>query len=175
MSDENIAPEEVVEAQVVNMTESSAETVKAEMVRMKQSGANSIFADEIGMTQSGAVGVKAQTVSAHESGMVSLKAEEVNIAQGGAGVIQAENVHIQGNAALVIGNDVEIQNGYSLAVASQNLRAERVETILLLAGNVEGEVHTMVDTRDAVLIGVLGGVVSGIFLLLGKLLFGRKK
>ena len=175
MSDENVAPKEEVEAQVVNMTEAGADTVKAEMVRMQQSGANSIFADEMGMTQSGAVGVKAQTLSAHESGVVALQADEVNLAQSGVVVLNADDVYLQGRVGVVVANNVEVKESAVLTVASQNLRAERIETKILLAGSVEGEVHTVVDTREAVLIGLIGGVVSGIFLLLGRFLFGRKK
>ncbi len=68
-----------------------------------------------------------------------------------------------------------MQDGYSLAVASQNLRAERVETLILLAGNVDGDVTTLIDTRGAILAGLLGGIVSGLFLLMGNLIVRRRK
>ena len=175
MSEENIIPEELIESEVVNLTETGAETIQAEQVRMQQSGANNIFADEIEMSQSGAAGIKAHTISMQESGAVALKAEDVTMSQSGAVVLQADDVRLQGNVAVVVANHVELEDSAVLAVASQSLRAERIETILLLAGNVEGEVHTVVDTRDAILIGLLGGMISGVFLLMGKFLFRRNK
>ncbi len=175
MSDPKIDSNESEDPQVVNLTNAGTETIKADLVRMYQSGANNIFADEVGMKESGVVGMKAHTVSAHQSGVIALKADEVNIAQGGAVVVQANDVHIQGNAGLVAATEVSMQDGYSLAVASQNLRAERVETLVLLAGKVEGDVTTLIDTRGAILAGLLGGIVSGLFLLMGKLIFRRRK
>ena len=175
MSDPKTDSEESKDPQVVNLTNTGAETIKADLVRMHQSGASNIYADEVGMKESGAVGTKAHTVSAHQSGIVTLKAEDVKMAQSGAGVVQANNIHIQGNAGLVTGNTVAMRDGYSLAVAGRDVSTERVETLVLLAGNVEGDVTTLIDTRGAILAGLLGGIVSGLFLLMGKLIFRRRK
>jgi len=67
-----------------------------------------------------------------------------------------------------------MQDGYAVTVASQKVRAERIETMILLAGEVEGDVNTLIDTQGAILAGVLGGVVSGLILLIGKMLFRHK-
>ena len=173
MTEENVAPEE----DVLEMQEEGVETIQAEKINMSQSGANSIFADEIFMEQSGAVGLKAHTVSMQESGAVALEAEDVTISDGGVLLLQADNVQVSGATTVggVLANNVKLQEGAILAVASQNLRAERIDTKILLAGSVEGEVHTMVDTRGAILIGLLGGFVSGIMLLMGTFLLGRRK
>ena len=173
MSDENLAPEE----EVLALSEEGVETIQAESVNMNQSGANSIFAEDLSMRQSGAVGVKARTVSMRESAVVALKADEVKMVESGAISLKAENVRIEGEsvAGVVLANNVDLQEGVVLAVASQNLRATRIKTKILLAGSVEGEVHTVVDTREAILIALLGGIVSGIILLMGRFLLGRKK
>ena len=168
MNNENLAPEE----DLLALDEEGVETIQAENVNMRQSRANSVFAEDLSMTQSGAVGVKARTVSMRESGVVALEADKV---QSGVFALQAENAHLQGRAGVVLANDVEFEESVSFAVASQNLRATRIETKILLAGSVEGEVHTVVDTREAILIGLLGGIVSGIILLMGRFISGRKK
>ncbi len=173
MTEENLAPEE----DILEMQEEGVETIQAEKINMSQSGANSIFADEVSMEQSGAVGLKAHIVSMKESGALALDAEDVTISNSGVLFLQSENAQISGAATVggVLANNVELQEGAILAVASQNLRAERIDTKILLAGSVEGEVHTVVDTREAVLIALLGGVISGIIFLMGTFLFGRKK
>ncbi len=171
MNNENLAPEE----DLLALDEEGVETIQAENVNMRQSRANSVFAEDLSMTQSGAVGVKARTVSMRESGVVALEADKVDMVQSGVFALQAENVHLQGRAGVVLANDVEFEESVSFAVASQNLRATRIETKILLAGSVEGEVHTVVDTREAILIGLLGGIVSGIILLMGRFISGRKK
>lgn len=97
------------------------------------------------------------------------------MAHGGVVVLQADEVHLQGNAAVVAGNNISMRDGYSLAVAGRDVRAERIESVIFLGQHVEGEVHTMVDTRGAILAGTISGFLSGLILLAGSLLFRRKK
>ena len=52
---------------------------------------------------------------------------------------------------------------------------KRIDSLIFLGQNVEGEVHTLVDTRGAILAGTLSGLLSGLILLAGSLLFRRKK
>jgi len=174
MNEENLLPEE----DILELEEKGVNTIQAEKVNLSQARANSIFADKVSMKQSGAVGLKAHTVSMQESGAGSIKADEVTITDSGILLLQAEDAQISGGGAHVGGvlaHNVELRDGAILAVASQNLRAEQIQTKILLAGNVAGEVHTVVDTRGAILIALLGGFVSGTMLLLGSFLFGRKK
>ena len=51
---------------------------------------------------------------------------------------------------------------------------ERIESVILLARKVEGNVTTVIDTRGALIAGLVGGLFAGIMLLLGRMLFGRK-
>lgn len=173
MNEENLLPEE----DILELEEEGVNTIQAEKVNLSQARANSIFADKVSMKQSGAVGLKAHTVSMQESGAGSIKADEVTITDSGILLLQAEDAQISGGTHVggVLAHNVELRDGAILAVASQNLRAEQIQTKILLAGNVAGEVHTVVDTRGAILIALLGGFVSGTMLLLGSFLFGRKK
>ncbi|MBT3322961.1 MAG: hypothetical protein HN392_11830 [Anaerolineae bacterium] len=171
MTEENLTPEE----DLLEMQEEGADTIQAEKIIMNQSRANSIFSEEVSMQQSGAVGLKAHTVSMQESGAIALEADDVSITNGGALLLQAENAQVQGSAGVVLANNAELQEVAVLAVASQNLRAEKIQTKILFAGSVEGEVHTVVDTREAILIGLVGGIISGMILLMGRFLFGRNK
>ncbi len=43
----------------------------------------------------------------------------------------------------------------------------------LLANRVEGEVHTVVDTRGAVIAGLVGGLIAGMIFLVGRIAFRR--
>jgi hypothetical protein len=49
-----------------------------------------------------------------------------------------------------------------------------IKSVILLARNLEGNVTTVIDTRGALIAGLVGGLFAGIMLLLGRALFGRK-
>jgi len=46
--------------------------------------------------------------------------------------------------------------------------------LILLSNHVEGEVQTVVDTRSALIAGMVGGLLTGTILLIGRLVFGRR-
>jgi hypothetical protein len=66
-----------------------------------------------------------------------------------------------------------MQNAYSVVTAAKEVRGERIESLVLLAGRVEGEIHTVVDTRGAVIAGLVGGLFAGLILLVGRIAFRR--
>lgn len=73
----------------------------------------------------------------------------------------------------VAGDSVQMQNAYSVVTAAKEVRGERIESLVLLAGRVEGEIHTVVDTRGAVIAGLVGGLFAGLILLVGRIAFRR--
>ena len=75
---------------------------------------------------------------------------------------------------MVVAGSVEFGNAYAGIVASREVRSEKIESIILLSRHVEGNVTTVIDTRGALIAGLVGGLFAGIMLLLGRMLFGKK-
>jgi len=73
----------------------------------------------------------------------------------------------------VLAGSANLGNTYAGVVAGREVRGERIETILLLGNRVEGEVHTVMDTRGALLAGLVSGLFAGLMLLLGRAMFRR--
>lgn len=176
MAEKKIDPEESVEEtpQVTNLDMTSVEVIEAEMVRMHQSAAQEITADEVDLHQSVALDVTTVDVSAHEAALGLVNAKDVEMTNSAAGVIRAENVSMVGQAGVVLADSVDMGNTYAGLVAGGQVRGERIETLILLANHVEGDVQTMVDTRSALIAGTVGGVLAGVVLLIGRLVFGRR-
>jgi hypothetical protein len=160
--------------QVVNLSTSRVEVIEAEMVRMHQSAAQEITADEVALRQSAALDVTAADVSAHESALGLVNAKDVEMTNSAAGAIRAENVNVAGSAGVVLAETVNLGNTYVGVVAGGQVRGERIETLILLGNHVEGDVQTVVDTRSALIAGTVGGVLAGVVLLIGRLVFGRR-
>ncbi|MEJ2709589.1 MAG: hypothetical protein P8074_18405 [Anaerolineales bacterium] len=60
-------------------------------------------------------------------------------------------------------------------VVSQQVRAEQVRSTILLAGQVNGTVETVLDTPRALLAGLASGVAVGLVLLAGNLLSRKEE
>jgi hypothetical protein len=176
MAEKNTNPEENVEEspQVTNLSTTRVEVIEADLVRMHQSAAQEITADEVDLHQSAALDVTTVDVSAHEAALGLVNAKDVEMTNSAAGVIRAENVSMVGQAGVVLAESVDMGNTYAGLVAGGQVRGERIETLILLANHVEGDVQTMVDTRSALIAGTVGGVLAGVVLLIGRLVFGRR-
>jgi hypothetical protein len=159
--------------EVVNLSQVDADVVSAEMVRMHQSLAQTIESDDVEMSQSAAAVVNAQSLSARQAAMAQVMAEEVDISQGAVGALRADLVNAQGYVGAVIGNTVTVEGARVGVAAAREVRGGKVESVVLFAGRVEGEVHTVVDTRGAVIAGLVGGLIAGMIFLVGRIAFRR--
>lgn len=176
MAEKTTDPEDTQDEtpQVANITNTSVEVVEAKLVRLHQSAAQEITADEVDLQQSAALDVTTAEVSAREAALVLVTARDVEMTNSAAGIIRAETANIEGSAGVVLAESANLGNTYAGVVAGSQVRSERIESLILLARNVEGDVQTVIDTRSALIAGMVGGLFAGIFLLVGRMLFGPK-
>jgi hypothetical protein len=119
--------------------------------------------------------VKATRINARQSAMGSVDATEVLAQQAALGYVQADKAIISGYAGAVGGREVEVHNALVGFVFGENVNVgESSRTVLLVGRNVQGNVTALMDTRRALIAGLVAGLFSGIMLLLGRSLFGRK-
>ncbi|HEX9117669.1 MAG TPA: hypothetical protein VGA61_16485 [Anaerolineae bacterium] len=83
-----------------------------------------------------------------------------------AALVLADKVALEGGAGLVAAQRVELNKGMAGLVAGQEVRGDQMRTVLLVAGRVEGEVQTSLDTQQTILAGLIAGLVAGAILLL---------
>jgi hypothetical protein len=172
----NIPPvEELTAPEVVNLVNAQAEHVDAELVRVSHSRVSRMRAEEIDVTRSGVIGLSGDTVSGRDSWIGAVQGGQVTLNNGGVVVLQAEQMTLNGNAGFIQTNQLEMAEGSTVGVlAARKVSAEKVRTILLLAGKVEGPVETTLDTRRILLASLVAGIATGGMLLLGRFLFRRR-
>lgn len=161
-------------SQVTNLATANVEVIEAGMVRMHQSAAQEITADEVSMQLSIGLDIATAEVVAHESALGLVNAKTVDMTNSAAGAVRSETVNVVGSAGAVIAGTAHMGNTYAGVVAGRDVRGERIETLILLGNHVEGTVQTVVDTRGALIAGMVGGLLTGIILLIGRLVFGRR-
>lgn len=176
MAEKKVEQKENVEEtpQVTNLENSSVEVIEAEMVRLHQSMAQEITAEEVALHQSAAFDIATAEISAHETALGLVTAKDVEMTNSAAAAIRAENVNVNGSAGAVMADTVNLGNTYAGVVAGGQVKGEQIETLFLLSNHVEGDVQTVVDTRSALIAGTVGGLLAGIILLIGRLVFGRR-
>ena len=161
-------------SQVTNLANVDADAVNAELVRMHQSSAGVVNSEEIELTISAEAQVHAKDVEMHDSAAAVVQAEEMTVQNGAVGAAQAGTLSLNGVAGSVVAGSVEFGNAYAGFTAAREVRGERIESVVLLTRKVEGNVSTVIDTRGALIAGLVGGLFTGIMLLLGRMLFGKK-
>lgn len=171
-----VEPEELPEfesPQVTNVMHADVKSVHAELVRMHQADAEFIRAEEVEMQNSAAANVKAGQVTARQSGLGMVNATDVQLQNAAAGFVRAENVSVSGYTAVIGARSADIHHSAVGYLAAQDVHAQDVRTIVLLARNVNGNVITTLDTRGVVIAGLIGGLFGGLMLLLGRFLLRR--
>ena len=172
-----IQPRELSESdqpQVTNISQADVGSIHAELVRMHQANAENITADEVELQQSAAGNVKANHVSAHQSALARVEAGEVLSQSSGTGFVQAEKASVSGYTGAILAGSADIHHGMAGFVAGREVHVQDVRTILLLGQNINGDVTTLMDSRSALIAGLVGGLFAGLMLLLGRVLFGRE-
>ena len=161
------------QSQVTDISQADVQSVQAELVRMHQAGADIINADEVELQQSAVANVKANHVSAHQSAMAKVEAGELLSQSSALGFVQAEKASVSGYTGAVVAGSADIHHGMAGFVVGREVHVQDARTILLLGQNVNGDVTTLMDSRSALMAGLVGGLFAGLMLLLGRMLFGR--
>jgi len=169
-----LEPQKSNDPQVANVSQTDVQTVKAEMVRMHQASAESITSTEIELEQSAAVHLQTSSASTHQSALVAVEAEELLSQNSFIGFLEAEKASVRGYTGAVAAQNAEVHYSLAGVVAGNDVHVEGGRTILMVVRNISGNVTTMLDSRSALIIGLVGGLFSGLMLLLGRMLFGRR-
>ena len=117
--------------------------------------------------------VDADSFAAQQSIIGGVNAESAELVNSVIGGVNATLVNAQGAIGAVAGQTVTVEGARVGVTAAREVRGGRIESVVLLANHVEGEVHTVVDTRGAVIAGLVGGLIAGMIFLVGRIAFRR--
>jgi hypothetical protein len=168
-------PEKAELPQVVNLSNVSVENIDAELVRTNQTSIGQLNADEVELHISGVCTAGAVNMHARDSIIGTFACQQATLQDSIIGGVRGEALTFNGVTALALANSISIQDVDAIVVAGTEINAENIRTGILICRDVKGNVTTVVDGRTALLAGLAGGAVAGLILLVGKLLFGRKK
>ncbi|MEJ5240286.1 MAG: hypothetical protein WHS87_03735 [Anaerolineales bacterium] len=145
--------------QVVNLHQTNVAQVAAEMVRASQCGVQELRAAEVDMRQTAVQQAHADHLKAHQSAIFSLRAGDASLEQCSLAYAQSGTLSLTSTRALVL--------------RGGRVQANDARVGVLLAEHVEGNVQVLFSRREALIIGLLAGLLSGVFYLLGRAFFRK--
>ena len=168
-------PEDADLPQVVNLSNVSVENVEAELVRTNQTSIQQLNAKEVELHISALGTANTGELQAHDSIVGMVVSQQAEVKDSIVGGVTATTLSLDGVTVLALANSMSIKDMDAIAVAGIEINAENIRTGILISLEVKGNVTTVVDGRTVLLAGLAGGIIAGLILLAGKLLFGRKK
>jgi hypothetical protein len=164
-----------ISAEPLNLSQAAASIVKAETVRINQAGAQQVIATEVEVMQGAVNRIQADTVKISDSVAALINSGSIDLKDCAIGAIRTQQLYVRDGGAVVIrAETLTMEDGSSAgAIIANQVAGGSINTKLLLAGHVEGNVETSLDTKQVLFAGVAAGAVIGLFLLAGQLFSDR--
>lgn len=142
--------------------------VGAEATELVKIAARDVTADRVHMHMSAAARIRGSIVEAAQCAVGQIQANEVRLTRGGVGAVLAESARVEGPAGLIAADRVEFGTAYAGVLAGHHIRGNRINTVVLIGNRLDGEVSAVLDTRQALLAGLVGGLFAGLILALTR-------
>ncbi len=111
---EQTTKQDLIEAEIVNLSGAEIGTVEAEMVRIHRGGARRIIAGDVGLRTGGAGVITAETAGMSFSGALAVRGDVVSVENSGAGVVIGDKVRLSGSrTGMTIARRAELGEGSS--------------------------------------------------------------
>lgn len=170
-----VSEDEIEIPQVVNLSNVSVEEIHAELVRANQVAIRNLEAEEADVNGIIVGAATAGTFSGRRVVIGAINAQQTDLRESYVGGARAESISVSGATAMMVANTIHAPEAKAVIVAGAQINAENIRAGVLIGRNIHGNVQTLVEGRAALAAGVLGGLIVGLVMLAGRLLFGRKK
>ena len=147
-------------------------------IMVRQGGARSMEADHLIVRQGGAMNVKATRLDMTQGGILYAQSDaaSLNSSQAG-GVYAGGDMHIDQSLGqvLVAKGSVHLdQSAVGILIANE-VKVERTTSVFLITKRVEGNLTTLFGTREAVMFGMVAGLMMAFVSWLLRVVKLRKK
>ncbi len=152
------------------ITDVNMSLVDAEFVNIRQSTVRSVEGGHIDMEQVGAMSIDGERIEISQGAACIIRGNDINLNQSISCITAGTNTGMGYSLSPVVlsGSEADIRDSAVGVVAAKNIKAENTKTLLMLAGSVEGNVQTILDWKSALSLGAIIGGVLGFFSLLKK-------
>jgi hypothetical protein len=163
MSQPKQTPTGDVFGEVVNLSQGSVVRVEAGQVRMKESRVRQVGADEVDLQASTALQVNGRHVDARASTIGSINARVADVNNSSLLAARMGDTAIEKSTigAMFVDSAV-LSDSRPIFLVSRQVQGDPVQATVLLAGRIDGPVHTVLDTPRSLLAGLAFGAGFGL-------------
>ena len=144
-----------IEAEFVKVRQSTIKAVEGGHIELQQVGALSIDGERVEVTQGASLMMRGSNLSLNQSIGLVAAGSETNIN------FSCVPVSLAASEATITRSAVGI-------LAAKEINSENNSAILMIGGNINGNVTTLLDWKSAVAVGAVAGGIFGLFSLLRK-------
>ncbi|MGB9715657.1 MAG: hypothetical protein ACPL1G_04525 [Thermodesulfovibrionales bacterium] len=136
--------------------------VEAEFINIKQSTIRAVEGGHIELQQVGALSIDGERVEVTQGASVLLRGNDVSLNQSLSAVTVGDNVSIDFSLSpvSVSREDTTVNRSAVGFLAAKNVSSENTSAFFVVANKIEGNITTLLDWRSAI---ALGGVLGGIW------------
>lgn len=145
----------MVEAEFMNIVQSTVRSVEGGHIELQQVGAFSIDGERVEVTQGASVLLKGDTISLNQSigGVVAGNSTNLNFSF----------VPLSASADSTI-----VEKSAIGIMAAKEIKSENSTSVIMIGKNISGSVTTLLDWKSALAISAVAGGIFGLFSLLRK-------
>jgi hypothetical protein len=153
--------EKIIEEDLIQVKQGNIPQVNAEKVEIQSGAANRVYAEQ---------------VTVHQGGVGMVQATSVSVNQGGIGFVRAGEANLENSSTQAVVTQTATVNGGTVGLLiAREVHANPLRAFVVLAQKIDGQVETTLDTRGAILAGLVAGIAAGLVSLMGRLLSQRKR
>ena len=117
--------------------------------------------------------VNAEVVSANNSLIGIIHSNEISLKDSLIGIASSQKPTLHGVIGVSLGQDTILNDTRTGLVVAQEVRSDHIQTVLLIAGHVDGPVEVLADYRSIAIFGISVGLALGFIFSLFRLFRGR--
>lgn len=146
------------------------ESVEGDIVQVNLCTVNQMNANTVHVNESQVHNVSAQTVNVVQGSLGVAHGASINISGGSVGICSATEAVVDGNAGVMIGQSVTLNNHRTGLVLTREVNGGSIQAVICLAGRTNAPVETIVDQRSVALFGIATGIAMGLVFSLFRIL-----
>jgi hypothetical protein len=156
----------------VNVSGVAVNDVTGNSIRISQCGVRTVNGKTIEIDTSGVQMVNSDIITLSNGGIGIAHANTLSV-NGSLGIASAQEASVTGTVGVLIGQTAVLNESRTGVLITKEVTSTKVQAVIVLAGEINGPVETIVDQRSVALFGLAAGVALGLVLNLFRFLRRR--
>jgi len=156
-----------MDKETVDIENGRLDLVEAEFINIRQSTVRSLDGGHVEMHQVGAISIDGERVEVTQGAAVVMKGENLTLNQSMGVLAAGANLDLNyslSSVSLASGN-IDVDKSIVGFMAAKEISSSNSTALVMIGRNINGNVTTLLDWKSALALGAMAGGVFGLFSL----------